>query len=64
MKMRSRTTNQFKQTRKSLDLTQAQLAEKLGCSRVHISRVETGARKASNILLMALRKLNKGENAK
>lgn len=55
-------TNQFKQTRELLNLTQAQLAKKLGCSRVHISRVETGARKASNILLMALRKLNKEEN--
>lgn len=50
---------QFKQTRKSLNLTQKQLAEKLGCSRVHISRVETGARKASRILLTALRKLIK-----
>lgn len=57
-------TNQFKQTRKHLNLTQKQLAEKLGCSRVHISRVETGARKPSNILLTALRKLNKEENGK
>lgn len=57
-------TNQFKQTRKHLNLTQAQLAKKLGCSRVHISRVETGARKASNILLTALRKLKEEENDK
>lgn len=56
--------NQFKQARKHLNLTQAQLAEKLGCSRVHISRVETGARKASRILLTALRKLIKEENEK
>jgi len=55
-------TNQFKQTRELLNLTQAQLAKKLGCSRVHISRVETGARKPSRILLTALRKLNKEEN--
>lgn len=55
-------TNQFKETRKLLNLTQAQLAEKLGCSRVTVSRIETGARKASNILLTALRKLNKEEN--
>lgn len=55
------TKDQFKQTRKSLNLTQAQLAKKLSCSRVHISRVETGARKASRILLTALRKLNKEE---
>lgn len=53
--------NKFKQTRKYLNLTQSQLAEKLGCSRVHISRVETGARKASRILLTALKKLNKEE---
>lgn len=55
-------TNQFKQIRKSLNLTQAQLAGKLGCSRVHISRVETGARKASRILLTALKKLKEEEN--
>lgn len=55
-------TNQFKQTRKLLNLTQAQLAEKLGCSRVTVSRIETGARKASNILLTALRKLKREEN--
>lgn len=47
----------IKQIRKELGLTQKQLAEKLGCSRVHISRVETGARKPSRILLTALRKL-------
>lgn len=52
-------TNQFKQTRKHLNLTQAQLAKKLGCSRVTVSRIETGARKPSRILLTALRKLNK-----
>lgn len=57
-------TNQFKETRKLLNLTQAQLAEKLGCSRVTVSRIETGARKPSNILLTALRKLNKEENGK
>lgn len=57
-------TNQFKQIRKSLNLTQAQLAEKLGCSRITVSRIETGARKASNILLTALRKINKEENDK
>lgn len=55
-------TNQFKQTRESLNLTQKQLAEKLGCSRVTVSRIETGARKASNILLTALRKLKREEN--
>ncbi len=54
-------TNQFKQTRESLSLTQAQLAKKLGCSRTHVARVETGARKASRILLTALRKLIKEE---
>lgn len=55
-------TNQFKETRLSLNLTQAQLAEKLGCSMVTVSRIETGARKASNILLTALRKLKREEN--
>jgi len=52
-------TNQFKQTRKSLNLTQAQMAEKLGCKRIHISRVETGARKPSSILKKSLEKLIK-----
>lgn len=53
------TKDQFKQARKSLNLTQAQLAEKLGCGKVHICRVETGARKPSRILVTALEKLIK-----
>lgn len=49
--------NKFKQIRLSLNLTQSELAEKLGLGKggqVYISNVERGRKKPSKILLKAL----------
>lgn len=43
--------------RREYDLTQAQLAQRLGVSRVTLARVETGTRKPSAALLAALAEL-------
>lgn len=40
--------------RREYDLTQSQMAQRLGVSRVTLARVETGARKPSAALLAAL----------
>lgn len=44
---------QFKQHRKDLNLTQTELAEELGITQASVSRIETGARKASKRLIKA-----------
>lgn len=43
----------FKQHRKDLNLTQEELAEELGITQASVSRIETGARKASKRLIKA-----------
>lgn len=51
------TPEQFKQTRKDLNLTQRQLASELGLSkngRVYIVKVENGKSEPSGLLLKAL----------
>ena len=42
---------QLKQLRKSRGLTQEQLAESMGVDRVHVSRIESGARRANTDFL-------------
>ena len=56
----------FKQNRKALNLTQTELAKKLGCAEGHkyISAIETGRRTPGDILLRAFELLIeiKGKN--
>ena len=54
--------NKFKQARLNLNLTQSELAQKLGLGKggqVHISNIERGIKKPSKILLKALELLIK-----
>ena len=48
------TPAEFRQIRKDLNLTQAQLAEKLGVHPITISHYETGARKISYAVAIAV----------
>lgn len=48
----------LKQIRKELNLTQTQLAEKLGFSRQTISNIENGKRKAGKHFIRAIEGLN------
>ena len=48
------TPAEFRQVRKDLKLTQAQLAEKLGVHPITISHYETGARKISYAMAIAV----------
>lgn len=54
---------QFKQHRKTLNLTQKELAEELGITQASVSRIETGARKARKGIIKHLSLLieNKGK---
>ncbi len=47
------TPQEFKQHRKTLNLTQEELAEELGITQASVSRIETGVRKASKRLIKA-----------
>lgn len=48
------TPNTLRATRESLDLTQGQLAKAIGCSREHVTRMETGARQISTTIALAV----------
>jgi transcriptional regulator with XRE-family HTH domain len=41
----SKTSNSLKRARIEKDITQSELAEKIGCSRIYIAKLETGKRK-------------------